>query len=43
MQADTTGSYEHVEEAQREEPDIGPILKLMGQDTNKPAWEEVAA
>ncbi|KAK8397534.1 hypothetical protein O3P69_004352 [Scylla paramamosain] len=43
MQADTTGSYEHLEEAQREVPDISLILKLMGQDTNKPAWEEVAA
>ncbi len=31
-----------LEETQREDQDIDPILKLMGQD-NKPAWEEVAA
>ncbi|KAK8396609.1 hypothetical protein O3P69_004947 [Scylla paramamosain] len=40
VQPDMKGSYEHLEEAQHENPDIGPILKLMEQNTNKPAWEQ---
>ena len=43
VQAEVTDSYQQLGEAQREDPDIGPIVELMERNAEKPPWEEIAA